>query len=151
MKSVLNLIFPPQADNRLRGSQLPFYTLILLVVVGTVRSLIHMFAYDGGAGSIAGLDLSHGFAQIAFSFSLWGSAQLIYALLEWVVLLRYRSLIPLMWAVQIVEILLRMLVGRVKPVTFAHIPPGQIGNYVILALAILMLALTLVSGLRAKE
>jgi hypothetical protein len=33
-----------------------------------------------------------------------------------------------------------MLVGRVKPVTFAHTPPGAIGNYVLLPLSLLMVA-----------
>lgn len=53
--------------------------------------------------------------------------------------------------VQIVEILLRMLVGRVKSVTFAHIPAGQMRYQVILTLAVVMLALTLCSGSLAKE
>ncbi|MHB1356342.1 MAG: hypothetical protein ACYCZF_10245 [Anaerolineae bacterium] len=58
-----------------------------------------------------------------------------------------------MWAVQLVETLLRILVGRIKPVTFAHTPPGAYQNYVYLVLAFLMLGLTLWSGLKslAKE
>jgi len=64
---------------------------------------------------------------------------LIYALLQWVVILRYRSLIPLMWLVQLFETLGRMLVGRIKPVTFAHTPPGAYQNYIYLVLAVLML------------
>ncbi len=151
MKSILTLLFPQPADKRVPGSKVPYYALLVLVIVGTVRSLIHLFSPDGGAGSIAGLDLSQGGAEIAFSFALWGSSQLIYALLEWVALLRYRSLVPLLWLVQIVEILLRMLVGRLKPVPFAHIPPGQIGNYVILALGVIMLIFSLWSGSRLLQ
>jgi hypothetical protein len=47
-----------------------------------------------------------------------------------------------MYVLLIVEVLLRMLVGYMKPVTFAHTPPGAIGNYVILPLAVVMLVLS---------
>lgn len=78
-----------------------------------------------------------------FAFALWGSAQLIYALLQWIVILRYRSLVPLMWAVQLLETLGRILVGHLKPVTFAYTPPGTYQNYIYLALTALMLGLSL--------
>ena len=35
------------------------------------------------------------------------------------------------------EVLLRKLVGKMKPITFAHTLPGAIGNQVILPLAVL--------------
>lgn len=148
MKKIFEILLPVKADNTLPGSKLPFYMLLLLALIGTVRSLIHIFSPDGGAGSIAGMDLSAGANGIIFAFALWGSAQLIYALLQWVVLLRYRALIPLMWLIQLLETLGRMLVGRIKPVTFAHTPPGAIQNYIYLALALLMLSLSLWSARR---
>ena len=122
---------------------------ILIATIGAVRSCIHIFSPDGGAGSIAGMDLSgSGANEVIFAFALWGSAQLIYALLQWVVILRYRSLIPLMWLVQFFETLGRMLVGRIKPVTFAHTPPGAYQNYIYLVLAVVMLVLSLWSASR---
>jgi hypothetical protein len=144
MGNLLESLLPARADNTIRGSRLPFYVFILVAIVGTVRSFIHLLAPDGGAGSIAGMDLSVAGADgIIFAFALWGSAQLIYALLQWLVILRYRSLVPFMWAVQILETLLREFVGRTKPVTFAHTPPGAVGNQIMLPLAVLMLALSL--------
>ena len=80
---------------------------------------------------------------IVFAFALWGSAQLIYALIQLAVAFRYRSLVPFMYTLLILETLLRMLVGHMKPVIFAHTPPGAIGNYVILPVATLMLVLSL--------
>ena len=68
---------------------------------------------------------------------------MIYALLQWVVILRYRSLVPLMWGIQLLETVLRMLVGHLKPVTFAHTPPGAYQNYIYLMLAVLMFAVSL--------
>ncbi len=152
MKDFLSILLPDKADNTLAGSKLPLYIFILIAAVGTVRSGIHIFSGDGGAGSIAGMDLAvTGASEVIFAFALWGSEQLIYALVQWVVILRYRSLVPLMWIVQLLETLGRMLVGRIKPVSFAHTPPGAYGNYVILALSVLMLALCLWSGRKTAD
>jgi len=141
MKTIFEFFLPAKADNTIRGSKLPFYIFLVVALVGSVRSFIHILSPDGGAGSIAGMDLSvTGANGIIFAFALWGSAQLIYALLQWMVILRYRSLVPFMWLVQLMETLLRMLVGQIKPVTFAHVPPGAIGNYVYLAVSALILA-----------
>jgi len=46
------------------------------------------------------------------------------------------------------EVLLRELVGATKPVTFAHTPPGALGNQLFLPLAVLMLGLSLWSTYR---
>ncbi len=144
MKHIFATLLPSSADNTIRGMKLPVYVFAVIAMVSTIRSLIHLLAPDGGAGSIAGMDLSVAGAQgIIFSFALWGSAQLIYALIQLVVVFRYRSLVPFMYVLLILETLLRELVGHMKPVHFAHTPPGAIGNYVILPLAALMLALSL--------
>lgn len=147
MNSLLEIFFPQPAENKIRGSKIPFYFLIAVALIGTVRSLIHLFAADGGAGSIAGLDLTvSGANEVIFAFALWGSSQLILALLQWLVIWRYRSLVPIMWEIQLLEIGGRMLVGRVKPVTFSHTPPGAISNFVYLALCVIMLAIILISN-----
>jgi hypothetical protein len=144
MRHILETLLPARADNAIYGSRLPFYFFVLIAAVGLVRSCIHILATDGGAGSIAGMDLAVSDAnEVVFAFALWGSAQLVYALLQWVVILHYRSLVPLMWGVQLLETLLRMLVPRLKPVTFAHTPPGAYQNYIYLVLAVAMLALSL--------
>jgi len=114
----------------------------ICAIVSAVRSAIHLLAADGGAGSIAGMDLSvAGAPEIIFSFALWGSAQLIYASIQLVVAFRYRSLVPFMYVLLFVETVLRMLVGHMKPVTFLHTPPGAYANYVTLPVAALMLIL----------
>jgi hypothetical protein len=143
MKNILVALLPAQADNTIRGMRLPVYVFTLIAIVSLIRSSIHLLAPDGGAGSIAGMNLSVAGADgIIFAFALWGSAQLVYALIQLVAAFRYRSLVPFMYVLLIVETLLRLLVGHTKPVTFAHTPPGAIGNYVILPLASLMLILS---------
>jgi len=144
MGHFLSALLPASADNTVPGMKLPVYVFALIAVVSTVRSLIHLLAPDGGAGSIAGMNLNVAGANgIIFAFALWGSSQLIYALVQLAVAIRYRSLIPFMYVLLILEALLRMLVGRMKPVVFAHTPPGAIGNWVILLLAAVMLLLSL--------
>jgi hypothetical protein len=147
MKQILATLLPLPADNTIRGMKLPVYLFMLIALVSAVRSCIHLLAPDGGAGSIAGMDLAVAGAEgIVFAFALWGSAQLIYALIQLLVAFRYRSLIPLMYVLLIFETLLRELVGRMRPVAFAHTPPGAIGNYVILPVALAMLTLSLWTG-----
>ncbi|HWE50533.1 MAG TPA: hypothetical protein VG273_12115 [Bryobacteraceae bacterium] len=145
-------LLPPVADNTVRGSKFPVYLFTLLAIVSTVRSCIHLLTPDGGAGSIAGMDLSvAGAPGIIFAFALWGSAQLIYAFIQLTVAFRYRSLTPFMYLLLFIETLLRMLVGHMKPVTFAHTPPGAYGNYVILPLAASMLVFSYTSARRADK
>jgi len=142
MKFCFEFLLPPVVDNTIRGTRFPVYLFMLVAIVSAVRSSIHLLAPDGGAGSIAGMDLSvAGAPEIIFSFALWGSAQLIYAFIQLAVAFRYRSLVPFMYFL-FVETLLRMLVGHMKPVTFSHRPPGACANYVTLPLAALMLILS---------
>jgi hypothetical protein len=150
MYRVLEVIFPKKVDNSIRGSRIPVYVFIVYSFVSLARSLIHTFAPDGGAGSIAGMDLSvEGADGIIFAFALWGSHQLLYAFIQLLVAFRYRSLIPLMYALLVVEVGLRMMVGYMKPVTFAHAPPGAIGNYIFIVLAVAMFILIFRENKRA--
>jgi len=139
VKEILELLLPRSADNTIRGWKLPLYILIVVAVIGAV-------------GSIAGMDLTvSGAGEVVFAFALWGSEQLIYVILQWIVIGRYRSLVPLMWIVQFLETLGRVMVGQIKPVTFAHTPPGAIQNDLYLVLAIVMVFVSLWSGMRAKR
>lgn len=117
---------------------------MLIAIVGLIRSSIHFLAPDGGAGSIAGMDLSvTGSSGIIFAFSLWGSAQLLYAFIQVVVFLRYKTLIPFMYILIFLETVFRIFIGYVKPVNFTHTPPGAIGNYIMIPLSIIMFLLSL--------
>ena len=149
MKRIFEILLPAKIDNTIRGSKIPFYVFALYAIVSLVRSCIHLLAPDGGAGSIAGMDLSMAGADgIIFAFALWGSSQLILAVMQLLVVFRYRSFVPFMYLMLMLEVLLRELVGKTKPVTFAYTPPGAIGNQLILPLAALMLGLSLWSAYR---
>ncbi len=152
MKSIFDILLPAQIDNTIRGTKIPFYIFTLYAIVSTVRSCIHLLSSDGGAGTIAGMDLSVAGADgIIFAFALWGSSQLLFAMIQLLAVIRYRSLIPFMWLMLALEILLRELVGKMKPVTFAHTPPGAVGNQIILPLAVVMVVWSLWSGSKKTE
>ncbi|MBP7688103.1 MAG: hypothetical protein KA765_09350 [Thermoflexales bacterium] len=149
MEKLFETLLPAKIDNVIRGTKIPFYIFALYAIVSTVRSGIHLLSPDGGAGTIAGMDLSVAGADgIIFAFALWGSSQLLFALIQLLVVVRYKSLVPLMYLMLMLEVLLRELVGAMKPVTFAHTPPGAIGNQLVLPLATLMLAVSLWSANR---
>jgi hypothetical protein len=151
MKTFFEIFLPPKIDNVIRGTKIPFTLFALYAIVSAVRSCIHLLSPDGGAGSIAGMDLSVAGADgIIFAFALWGSSQLLFAIFQLLVVLRYRSLVPFMWLMLALEVLLRELVGAMKPVTFAHTPPGAIGNQLILPLAVGMVVWSLWSAYRMK-
>jgi len=152
MKTFFEILLPAKIDNVIRGTKIPFYIFALYAIVSTVRSCIHLLSPDGGAGTIAGMDLSVAGADgIIFAFALWGSSQLLFALIQLLAVIRYRSLIPFMWLMLALEVLLRELVGAMKPVTFAHTPPGAIGNQIILPLAVVMVVWSLWSGSKKIE
>lgn len=137
----------PKVPGDYQGPAPAFYFLVLIAIISTVRSLIHMFALDGGAHSIAGLaiDVAGGTNLIAI-FSQWGSSQLILAIVYWVGILRYRFLVPFMLSIVVLEQVLRIGMGLVKPVEVASAPPGKIYSYILLPLAVI----ALVSSLRSK-
>ena len=133
----LKSIFP-DVDKEYNGAKAPFYFLIMVNIIGTVRSLIHIFAPDGGANSIAGIAVDmEGGANIIAIFAQWGSMQLLLALLIWLVILRYRFLVPTMLAVIAAEQLLRIGIGQLKPLVVPAPPPGAIGSRIILPLAVI--------------
>ncbi len=144
IKNMMDKIFPKTADNNYPGSKIALWVFTLLALFSTGRSLVHYFAPDGGAGSIAGLDLSKGAENIVFSFGLWGLSQLIYAFIQLLVAFRYRTLIPLFYIILFIETIGRMAVGRMKPPVLLHgTPPGGIANYILLVLTIIMFILSL--------
>jgi hypothetical protein len=103
-----------------------------------------MFASDSGAQSIASMDVHvAGGKNIIFLLAQWGGAQLLEALIIWVVLWRYRGLAPLMMLVVTVEQVLRVVVGQYKPIETAHTPPGALSK-VLLPVMLIVTVIALV-------
>lgn len=117
--------------------------LAVLNAAGTVRSLIHILAPDSGATSIASMDTQvTGGGNIVALLAQWGGAQLLESGVIWIVLCRYRGLVPLMLSVVTAEQLLRVAIGTSKPLVTARTPPGAL-SWGLLPVAAVTLAISL--------
>lgn len=100
-------IFPSIADNNYQGSKVALYFFILLTAVMTWRSIIHMFFVDYGLHDIANFIHFDGNPDpsklIHFFFSIWGFAELIFCIVCWTVIIKYRSLIPALYTLWFTE------------------------------------------------
>ncbi len=134
---MLDRLFPGQLNNTYRGHPLAKWAFVLMTVVTLVRSLIHMFASDGGAQHIATIPLDtftvNGANAVILAFALWGLSQLLIGLIYVIVLWRYQALIPAM----------RIVLGAMKPIETVETAPGATGNFIIVPLALVMLFLSL--------
>jgi hypothetical protein len=149
MKNMVNRIFPSPVSNIFPGYKLALYVFVLITIFTVVRSLIHILATDGGAQSIANipLDTFGGAAKsvVIHIFSLWGLAQLLMGIVYVVVLFKYKSLIPLMYILIIIEYSMRIVLGIFEPIETLSTPPGAIVNLILIPLSVLMLLLSLKS------
>ena len=142
---------PSPATNEYRGHKLALYVFVLLTVVMLGRSLVHLLAEDGGINSIASIMTFPGDPdpdQVIYLFaSLWGLHQTILATLYVVVIVRYRSLIPLMYVTLLVEWIGRPMVGGflhpLGETFYERTPPGKTGTLPMIAITAVMLILSL--------
>ena len=113
--------------------------LLLFVVV--VRSCIHLFASDGGAQRIAGIDTSvEGGKNIIAMFHQWGAIQLILAVLLYVLFFRYPGFTPLIVLTLASDPVMRFVASRVLSVTSTRRPPGAKLNAPAFVVAMLLFA-----------
>ncbi len=148
---MFDVLLPKVADNQYTGQPLAKWFLILLVLKSLIAGSIHMFAADGGAGSIASIILSEftkgGSDTVITLFALWGMEQFIIGLLGLLILFRYQSLIPLMLGVYSLEYLSRKAMVWITPGMYTlHTPPGAVADNFLLPLCLIMFLLALSSS-----
>lgn len=137
-------LLPPSTNGDYRGAPLAARFLTLVAVLTIVPGLIHVFLPDGGAGVIAGLDLSGSGAAIVGVFAWAGATQIAWGTLLLVASLRYRSLVPLLLALVALErALMALSVWVWKPPLTGHRPPEAYGTLLALPLVLAALALAL--------
>ena len=144
---MLERLFPRSADNDYRGSALALWAFYPITAVTIVRSLIHVFRHDGGAQSIATIPLDaytpEGASTVILIFALWGLSQLLVGFVYAVVLWRYRSLLPLMYLLFVVEWTGRLALGYWKPIETEQTAPGAVGNLIFPVVGVILLWLSL--------
>jgi hypothetical protein len=147
MKQILATLLPKQITNRFTGQKIALYVFVPLTLMLIFRSCMHLIAPDGGAQSIATIPLDtysdSAAANVIAIFSQWGLSQLLLTLLFVLVLVRYRSLIPLFYLLFALEQCGRMAVGHFKPVVTLETAPGSAATLPLLIISLIMLALSL--------
>ena len=140
----MRAFLPPSTNEQYRGSRYAAWFLALYGVLCIVPGMIHSFLPDGGAGTIAGLDLSHNPTMIFGMFAWAGATQIAHGIVTLVVALRYRTLVPLFLLVSLVERILLSVSGWVRHIPVSgHHPPEHYGSLVSLPVILLFLWLAL--------
>jgi hypothetical protein len=128
MKLDIKKIFPKDTS-RYAGFRIIRLIALLFIFVMVIRSCIHLFAPDGGAQSIAGIDTSvEGGDNIIAIFHQWGAIQLILAVLLLVLFFRYPGLTPLILLTLTLDPILRFVAGQQMSLTTTGTPPGEALN-----------------------
>jgi hypothetical protein len=143
-------LLPPR-NNDYRGHPLAFYFMVLIALRNTFRGSVHYFAPDGGSATIAGIPLetyAEGAVQTIITFhGVMGIGHLVEAALVWLVIFRYRALIPLAYVCLIASEILGFALLAVKPLPV--LPPGQIGLWVLAPLSVVFFLLSIRKPKRA--
>ncbi|MEX2326010.1 MAG: hypothetical protein WD553_04370 [Gemmatimonadaceae bacterium] len=146
---MLSRLFPRRLDNSYRGYKL---ALVIFGLVALVRVAIGLGSIFNGylaASSADGIPLdtfpAAATQTILSLFAMLGLSRLLLGLLCILVLIRYRAMVPLMFAVLLLEQLGRQLIVYFLPIPRVGAPPVSAIHLTILALLILGLALSLLT------
>ena len=144
---MIKLFFPERAENTFGGHKLALWLFgLLLLMKGaiSVNSMLNGYMVATSADAIP-LDTFGPAGAEAFVslFALWGFSHLMICLLGVLVLVRYRSLVPLMYALLLLEQLGRKALLYFHPIAKAGTSHGLAINIALLAVMIIGLALSL--------
>jgi len=105
----------------------------LMGILNIFRGGIHTFLPDGGAGVIAGFDLSHSRQTIVFLFAVMGVEQLSLGIVDLIVAFRARWLAtPMLWFHTLQQTAAELVFVFYKPAP-GHLP-GMIGAPLVLVI-----------------
>lgn len=140
----MTALLPPGTNRQYRGSRYAAWFLALYGIGWIVPGMIHSFLPDGGAGTIAALDLSHDRKLILGLFAWAGATQIAHGIVTLIVALFYRSLVPLFLVVSLLErILLSWSAWVGEGRIGGHHPPGHYGSLILVPVILLFLLLAL--------
>jgi hypothetical protein len=138
----------PNNPTKFEGFRAVRIVTAIYLLVMVVRSCIHLFAADGGAQSIAGIDTSvEGGNNIIAIFHQWGAIQLILAVLLLVLFFRYPGFTPLILLTLALDPVMRFIAGQMMSLTSTGTPPGEALN----GASFCLLALLLIASLIKKN
>jgi len=145
---MLSRMLPERIDNHYRGHPLALWLFVPITVQKLALSATHLFKADGGAQSISTMPLDtyppSAAQNIIGLMARLGIEQILLALLLVLVLLRYRAMIPLMYALIVVHYLASRGVAVMKPLVLAGTSGARTPALVIAILSVAGLALSLI-------
>ena len=149
---LINKILPETISNDFNGPKIALYGFYPILAMMIFRSLTHFLSESAGLVNIANINILPLIDDIdpnnlVYLFaSLWGASQLILTLLIIVIFLKYKSLLPLLWIILIIDILFRFVSGSIHPLTeeyYSAVPPGRLSQVPLLAYGTLMFFLSI--------
>lgn len=144
---MLNRIFPPQFDNNYRGHKLALWLFVPLVFMKVAISLSSIFDGYNVIRVADGIPLdtftSGGAKAVVSITALLGLSHLLLASLCVLALIRYRTIIPLMYLLLLVEYFAKKWIFLVHPIARTGTSPSTYVNLVLITLLIVGLALSL--------
>ena len=138
---------PPSTNAHYTGAPIAagFLAFVGLSTIGP--GLIHAFLPDGGAGVIAGMDLSGNGAAVIGVFAWAGATQIVWGVTLLAASLRYRSLVPPLLALVLCErTLIALNLWWLKAPASGHHPPEAYATLVALPLLLGAFVLSLRGG-----
>lgn len=150
-------LFPRQIDNTYRGHMMAIWLFIPVLALKTamgfnvgglnpfVSSRFILSAADGVPVETYPPEAA---AHLVFTFAAWGLALFVLTLLCWIVLLRYRAMIPLVILVLSIEQVGRMIQSRLllpQRLPMDEIPVGTLINGSMAAMLLLALLMSLLN------
>ena len=143
---MLSRIFPKLLDNQYRGNKIAVWLFVLLTVMNAGISCVAIFKPDGGAQSADGIPLdTYGPAAaqaVIGVVAFLGLANLLLYIVFIVALIRYRSMIPLMYVLIVLSWLAHKGIGLMKPIVRAGTSSGHYVTWSLFALSVIGLILS---------
>jgi hypothetical protein len=135
-------LFPPSTNHLYRGSVASVWFLGLYGLLELGTGCVHYCLPDGGAGVIAGLDLTANKHTIIGVFAWMGALQMAYGLGVLTVASWYRPLVPLFLGLGLLERLLMSVAAWVtKPSPTGHHPPEHYASLLLVPVLAVFLAM----------
>jgi hypothetical protein len=143
---MLTDLLPSTVDNTFRGRRIALWLFGLLAVKVAMGVNVILNA-ESVATTADGIPVQSfgaaGASSFLSMFAAWGLSQLLLGLGCLLVLVRYRSLVPLMFLLALLEQVGRKTIQLFYPITRIGDPPGTYVNAVLLGIMVLGLVLSL--------
>lgn len=114
--------------------------LVVLAVLNIGRGLFHAFAPDGGAGTVAHLDLSTNAQNIIFLIAMIGIHQVALGLLQLVVAFRARQFVFHAFVIDMVMLLIPLLIKKQPASLFPGFYAHEVERDIVVIVVILLFA-----------